>query len=137
MPRKVSISYKLKCLELCCGKIIRDDKWNAHCRVCHGFKSQRGDAIKHKTVEYKEAGGKWQRYLTQQVAQPSGLTGPHPTDAIAPIATVKVEEEDTEINASKQFLPLNEVQSKNNILIYIYHSNLENIICQPQVACVS
>jgi len=56
MPRKQNILLKYKCLELCCGKIIREGKWLEHCKT-RLRRTWRYD-IKRKTTEYKVAGGK-------------------------------------------------------------------------------
>ena len=38
MLREQKSFLKYKCLEGYCGKIVRQDKWNAHCKADHGFK---------------------------------------------------------------------------------------------------
>jgi hypothetical protein len=69
MPRKQNILLKYKCSELCCGKIIREDKWLQHCKSFHAFKLKRGDPIKRKPIEYKVAGGKWLDYRSKSDVQ--------------------------------------------------------------------
>jgi uncharacterized C2H2 Zn-finger protein len=49
MPKTVSVQVKYKCGETACGKLIRGDKWNGHCKADHGYKFARGHDIK-KTV---------------------------------------------------------------------------------------
>ena len=71
MPRKQNILLKYKCSELCCGKIIREDKWLEHCKKFHAFKTKRGDEIKRKTIAYKVAGGKWLIYRSESEVHPT------------------------------------------------------------------
>jgi len=41
MPRKQLKFVKYKCLEPFCAKVIRQDKWPAHCKQAHSFKFRR------------------------------------------------------------------------------------------------
>ena len=50
-------------MELCCNKIIREDKWLQHCKQSHAIKTRcSGDVMKRKTVQYKDSGGKCLNY---------------------------------------------------------------------------
>ena len=62
---------KYKWSELCCGKIIREDKWLEHCKKFNAFKTKRGDEIKRKTITYKVAGGKWLIYRSESEVHPT------------------------------------------------------------------
>jgi hypothetical protein len=52
--------YKYKCCELACGKTIRGDKWNCHCKKEHGYKLKAGHEIRRKLIAVKEGNGPWQ-----------------------------------------------------------------------------
>jgi len=41
MPRKQSTFVKYRCREPFCAKLIRQDKWPAHCKKEHSFKFRR------------------------------------------------------------------------------------------------
>ena len=62
MPRTLTRQVKYKCCELACGKKIRSDKWNAHCKSDHGSKLARGHEIAKKIIEIKEGDGPWQQF---------------------------------------------------------------------------
>jgi len=57
MPKAVKCQYKYKC-----GKLIRGDKWNGHCKSDHGFKLRRGEEIKRTVVAIKEGDGGWRQF---------------------------------------------------------------------------
>jgi len=86
MPRKQNMLLKYKSSELCCGKIIRENKWLEH---CNKLKTKRGDEIKRKTIEYKVAGGKWLIYRSESKVHPTATAAaavavaqePHPCSA--------------------------------------------------------
>ena len=59
MPHKQAVVLKYKCVELRWNEIICEDKWLQHRHGSHEFKMKRVSAIKCKTVQYKENGGKW------------------------------------------------------------------------------
>ena len=60
MPKTLKNELKFKCCELACGKIIRGDKWQKHCKTDHGYKLSRGDEIKKRTIAVKRSGGTWE-----------------------------------------------------------------------------
>jgi uncharacterized C2H2 Zn-finger protein len=64
MPKTVSVQVKYKCGETACGKLIRGDKWNGHCKADHGYKFARGHDIKKTVVAVKKGAGAWQSVTT-------------------------------------------------------------------------
>lgn len=90
MPLKQNILLKYKCSELCCGKIIREDKWLEYCKKFHAFKTNRDYEIKRETIEYKVAGEKWLIYRFESENHPTATAAsvavaeapePHPCSA--------------------------------------------------------
>jgi hypothetical protein len=61
MPKFQTVTYKYKCLEFLCNKIIRGDKWTAHCKNCHIVKFNTGEEVKRHIVEVIHGDGPWQK----------------------------------------------------------------------------
>jgi len=61
MLRVLKNQYKYRCIELACGRIVRSDKWNNHCKTDHGFKFAR-DEIKKKIVQIRNEAGPWKPF---------------------------------------------------------------------------
>ena len=129
MPRKQNVVVKYKCLELCCGKIVREDKWLQHCKNFHGFKTKRNEDIKRKPIEYKIDGGKWIAYGSK-----SDLHGDSTTAASATVTVAEVSENhepDDQRTASSavshETIEDDEV-GKNSFVLCIQYSEITNPI---------
>ncbi|KAG8179010.1 hypothetical protein JTE90_014013 [Oedothorax gibbosus] len=71
MPKKQKL-YKYRCLELLCKAVVRQDKWNDHCKKKHSWKVKNNFEIKYKIVEVKPADSlKWLPYLEKNDSPPS------------------------------------------------------------------
>jgi hypothetical protein len=68
------VQYKYKCGEVACGKLIRGDKWNAHCKKDHGYKFSRGIEVKRTISMVKHGDGQWICPSVRQVSFVESLT---------------------------------------------------------------
>jgi len=70
MPRPQRNQLKYKCKELACGRIIRSDKWSAHCKSEHGYKLARGGVINRTVIAMREGGGAWKPFSEPSKVRP-------------------------------------------------------------------